>query len=137
MFGPIPLINFIRWIIKLPDNLWNVLHTDIYDGIPYFFAFVWPCFGLDTQRGNKPLFWSSQIIFWIWRCDYHLVQTTKLQQYFQGGVFITTLDLSVFSNIVTTTFFLCLQLRTHQVWNSSHLWNFPPRTSSKWSNHDK
>ena len=32
MFGPPPLITFIRRFIKLTDNLLKVLHTDIYDG---------------------------------------------------------------------------------------------------------
>ena len=39
MFGPPPLINFIRTFLKLPVNLWKVLHTDISDGIPCLFYF--------------------------------------------------------------------------------------------------
>ena len=54
---------------------------------------------------NQPLSWSSQIIFLLWRCDSHLVQTAKLQQYVQNDVIITTLDVSVFPKISTTTIF--------------------------------
>ena len=43
MFGPPPLITFIRQFIKLPDNILNVLHTDISNVKPcllYFFGIV-------------------------------------------------------------------------------------------------
>ena len=69
------------------------------------FLFLRPWFGLDTQRGNRPLSWYSQIFFWLLRCGYHLVQTAKLQQDIQVDVLITLFDLCVFPNIATTTIF--------------------------------
>ena len=105
MFGPYTIINFIRQFIKIPDNIWKILHTDISDGIPLLFVFLWTCFGLDTRRCNQPLYWSYQIIFLLWICDSHIVQTAKLQRYVQNDVVITTLDLFVFTNISTTTIF--------------------------------
>ena len=105
MFGPPPLITFIRQFLNPPDNLWKVFHADISYGIPRLFAFLWPCFGLDTQRGNQTLSWSYLIMFWLWICDYNLVQTTKLQKYVQCYVLITILDIYVFTNITTTTNF--------------------------------
>ena len=136
MSGNLLLITFIRWFFKFPNNLWKVLLNDISDGIPCLFLLIWPCFVLDNQRGNQPLYWSSQLNFWLWRCDSHLVQTIKFQQYVQGDILVTTLDLSVFTHIAKTTF-LCSQLWIHQVLNFPHLWTFPPRTFSKWINHDK
>ena len=82
-----------------------VLLADISYGIPCLFALLWPYFGLDTQRGNQLLPWSFQIIFWLWRCDSHLVQTVNFQRYVQCDILATTLDLSVFPNIATTTIF--------------------------------
>ena len=105
MFGPPPLINFIRQFLKLPDNLWKVFHNDIYYGIPCLFLFLWTCFVIDTHRGSQPLSWSILFISWLWRCDSHLVQTAKLWRDVQGGVLITILDISVFPNIATTTIF--------------------------------
>ena len=105
MFGPPPLITFITQLLKLPNNLWKVLNTDISNGIPCLFVFLWPCFGLETHRGNQPLSWSPPIIFWLWRCDSCLVHNSKLQQYFQGDLLVTTLDLPVFHNIDTNTIF--------------------------------
>ena len=61
IFGPPPLITFIRYFLKLPDNLWRVLLTDIYYGIPCLFSFLWPWLVLETQRGNQTLYWFSQI----------------------------------------------------------------------------
>ena len=105
MFGPPSIISFIRKNLKLSDNIWKVLHTDIYDGIPWLLVFIWTCFGLDTQRGNKPFYWSYQIIFWLWRCDSHLFQTVKIKQDVKGDTIITNLDLYVFPKIETTTIF--------------------------------
>ena len=105
MFGTLLHITLIRQIFELLDNIWKILHTDISNGITWLFLFLWPCMGFDTQRGNKPLSWYSQIIFWIWRCDSHLVHTNKLQQYVQGDVLLTIINLSVFPNIATTTIF--------------------------------
>ena len=47
MFEPPHLIPFIRQFIKLPDNIWNVLHTDICYCIPLLFAFI--CHALDLR----------------------------------------------------------------------------------------
>ena len=69
------------------------------------FVSIWTFIGLDTHRGNQPLYRSSQIIFWLWRCDSHIVQTAKLRRDVQGDVLITILDLFVFPNITTTTKF--------------------------------
>ena len=105
MFGPPPIISFKRKFLKLPDNIWKVLHIDIYDGISCLFVFLWNCFGLETQRINQPLSWYYWILFWLWRCDYHLVHTVKLQWDVQCDVLITTLDIYVFYNIAMTTIF--------------------------------
>ena len=101
MFGPPPLITFINQFLKIPDNIWKVLHTDISNGITCFLVFIWPCFGLESHRDNQTLSWSYCIIFWIWWYGSHSVQTDKLQQDLQGDVLITTLDLYVFPNITT------------------------------------
>ena len=103
MLGTPPLINIIRELVKLPNNLWKVLLTDISDGIPCLFVLLWHCFGLETQRGDQHCSWSSQIILWLQGCDSHIFQTSKFQWNVQGDVLVTTLDISVFTNITTTT----------------------------------
>ena len=103
MFGPLPHITLIIQLFKILDNILNILHTDIINGISYLFVFLWTYIGLETQRGNQPLSWSSLIIFWIWRCDFHLVQNTKFQRDFQSGELITILNLYVFTSIATNT----------------------------------
>ena len=69
----------------------------------YIFGIFRIIFGLGTHRGNQPLSWFSQFNFWLWRCYSHLVHIVKFQLDVQGGILITTLDLSVFPNIATTT----------------------------------
>ena len=49
MFGPLPFITFIRWLLKPPNNLLRVLHTDIYDGIYCLF-----CISLDLFLDLRP-----------------------------------------------------------------------------------
>ena len=105
MFGNLLLITFIRQFFKLLNNIWKVLLPDISDGTPFLFVFVWPYFGLETNRGDQTLSWSFQFFFWIWICHFHLVQTVKFQWYFQGDILVTNLDLPVFPNITTTTNF--------------------------------
>ena len=105
MFGTLLHIILISQLLKLFDNIWKILHTDISNGIPFIFLFFWPYNGLDIQRGNKPLYLSLQVIFWLWRCDFHIVQNTKFQQDVQGDVLLTNLNLSVFPDITTTTIY--------------------------------
>ena len=57
MFAPLPHITRIMQIFKILDNLWKILHTDISNGIPCPFVFLWPYKGLEIQRGNQPLSW--------------------------------------------------------------------------------
>ena len=104
MFGPLPHITRTRKLFKLLDNLWKILHTDISNGIPCLF-FLWHFNVLDTQRGNQPLSRTSLIIFWLWRCDFCLFQTTKFQRYVQGDVLLDILNVPVFPNITTTPLF--------------------------------
>ena len=47
--------QFLKFL-KLPNNLRKVLLTDISDGVPCLFVLVRPCFVLETQRGDQPLF---------------------------------------------------------------------------------
>ena len=63
IFGPILIINFIRWFFKLPNNIWKVLLIDISDGITCLFYISLVLFGLETQRVNQTLSISSQINF--------------------------------------------------------------------------
>ena len=130
MVRPFPLITFIRQFIKLSNNPWKVLLTKIANGIPCLFVFMWPHVGLENQIGNQPLSWFSQFFFWLWRCDFYLVQTIKFQQDVQGDILLATLDLVVFPNIATITMF-----HVNSWEKFTHLWTFPPRTSSKWINH--
>ena len=80
MFRYLLHINLIRKLLQLPNNLWNILQTEIINSIPCLFVFLWPSNGLDYQRGNKPLSWSFLTIFWLWWFDFHIVQTTKIQR---------------------------------------------------------
>ena len=105
MFGHIPHIILIRQLFKWLNNLRNILQTEISNCIPFLFVLIWPSNGLETQRGNQPLSGYSKIIFWIWRCDFYLVETTKIQRYDQGDVLLITIDLHMFPNIATTTIF--------------------------------
>ena len=105
MFGPLTHITLIRHILKLLNNLRNILNTDFSNDKPCLFNIFWPSNGIETQRGNQPLTWSSQIIFWFSRCDFHIVQINKLQRYFEDDVLITVLDIPVFPNITTTIIF--------------------------------
>ena len=96
----------VPWqFFKLFDFIGKVLHADISDGIPCLFVFFRPCFGLERQSGYQPLSWSPQLYFWLWRCGFHLVQTVKLLWYIQGDTLVTTLDLLVLPNFLTTTVF--------------------------------
>ena len=105
MFGPLPHITVIRKLFKLLDNLWNILHNGISNGTTCIFTTLWTYNGLETQRDNQPLSLYSQIIFWIWRCDFHLVQTTKFQRDVQGDVFLAIFDIYLFPKIATTAIF--------------------------------
>ena len=130
MFRTIMHITLIRQDFKTLDNIWKILHTFISNAIPCF-LFPLPYIGIDTQRSNQPMSWSSLILFWFWRCDFHLLQTTKFQRDVQGDVLITIINISVFPNIFNNHNFPCSQVWIHQVWN------FPPIFFSKWSNHVK
>ena len=105
MFLPLCHITLIRQLPRLLNNLRNILQTEISAGISWLFVFLWPFNGLETQRGNQPLSWSSLKILCFWWCDFYLVHNTKIQRDFQGDVLLTILDISVFPNIATTTIF--------------------------------
>ena len=105
MCGPLTRITLIRQLLTFLNNLRNILQTDISNGIPWLFFFLWPSNGLDSHRCNQPLSWYSLIIFWLWRCDYHIVQTTKIQRDVQSDVILTIPDLSVFPTILKNTIF--------------------------------
>ena len=105
MFGTLPHITLIRHLFKSLDNILKILHTDISHFIPFLFDSIWQSNGLENQRDNQPLSWSSLIILFFWRCYFCHVQATKFQIYVQGDVFITTFNLHVFPNISTTTMF--------------------------------
>ena len=105
IFGPLPHTTLIRQILKCFDNIWNILQTDISNVIPWLFVLIWPSDVLDNQRLNKPLSWSSQIIFWLWRCYFYIFQTNKIQKDIQGDVLLTILDLPLFPRIVPTAIF--------------------------------
>ena len=138
MFGDPYQIRYLDNFSKLFDFVGKVLHADIYDGIPCLFVFFRPGFGLESQSGYQPLSWFLQFYFWLWRCCFHLVQIVKLLWdiqnliNIQGDTLVTTLVLLVFPNFATTIVFMFTDS------NKSCLpVNFPPRTSSEWSNHDK
>ena len=105
MFGPLPHMNLKGQLLKLLDNLLNILHTEISNDIPCHFVFLWTSNGLETQIVDQPLSWYSQIIFWFWRCDFHPIRTNKFQRDVQGNVLIAVLDIPVFPNISTITIF--------------------------------
>ena len=65
MFGPIPHITLMRQILKFLDNLRKIPKTDISNGKPCLFNFIWTYNFIGTQSGNQPLSWYSQIIFWL------------------------------------------------------------------------
>ena len=105
VLAPLPCITLIKQILKFLNNLRNILNTDFSNDKTCLFNMFWPSNGIETQRGNQPLTWSSQIIFWFSRCDFHIVQINKLQRYFEDDVLITVLDIPVFPNITTTIIF--------------------------------
>ena len=119
LFLPLPHITLMMQLLKLPDNLWNILHTDISNGIPCTFIFIWPYNGLETQKCNQPLSWSSQIIFWLWRCDFHLVQTTKFQRDVQGDILFTILIYLCFLTLRRSQFFMFTGVKSPSVKFSS------------------
>ena len=80
MFGPLLLIRYFINFLKLLDNLRKVLLTEISDSITWHFLFLWPYFGLETQRGNQPLSWSFQFSFWLWRCDFILSRLSNFDE---------------------------------------------------------
>ena len=61
MFETLPHINLMRQILKFLNNPRNILKTEITNGKPRIFNFLWPYNGRDTQTGNQPLYWSSKI----------------------------------------------------------------------------
>ena len=123
--------NPYKFFFNILDNLWNILHTDISNDIPFLVMFLWPYNGRETQRDNQPLSWSSKIIFWLWRYYFHLVQTKKFQRDVQGDVLLTMPNLLLFPNIVIPTIFHVRICELHQVCT------FPPIMSSNWINHDE
>ena len=60
MFGPITHITLISQLLKLLNNLRNILQTDISNGIPCLFPCLWPSKELDNRRVNQTLYSSSQ-----------------------------------------------------------------------------
>ena len=105
MFWTFPHITLIIQPFELIDNLWKILHTDISNGIPWIFLFLWRSNGIDIQTGNQPLSLYHQKSFWLWRRDFYLVQTTKFQRDAQVDVLLAILYLPMFPNITTTTIF--------------------------------
>ena len=105
MFVPLPHISLIRKILKFLNNIIKILKTDFIYVKPCLFNFLWPSNGIETRRYNETLSWSSQIIFWFWRCNLHLVHITKLQIYVQGDVILTILYIPVCPRIDMTTIF--------------------------------
>ena len=55
MFGDPFHIRYLVNFLKLFDNLRRVLLADISDGIPCFFVFLRPCYGIESQSGYQPL----------------------------------------------------------------------------------
>ena len=47
--------NHVKMFLNAVTRLKVDLLTDISDGIPCLFVFLWTFFGLETQRGNQPL----------------------------------------------------------------------------------
>ena len=104
MIRPLPFITFIRQFFKLPNNLQKVLLTNISDGIPCLFYFCGLNLALKPREVINP-FPDLSNFFWLWRCDFHLVQIVKFQRDVQGDILVTTLDLSMFPNITMTAMF--------------------------------
>ena len=105
MFKHFPHITLKRQLFKLPDNLWNIRHTDISNGITCIFLFPWRSNVLETQRGNQTLSWSSLNCFSSEDVILIFFILPKSQRYVQVGVLPIILDFPVFINIVTTTIF--------------------------------
>ena len=70
-----------------------------------FFLFE-PTLVLRPRKVINLFYWYLQIIFWLWKFDYHILQTTKLQRDIQGDELLTIIYIYVFPNIVTTTIFM-------------------------------
>ena len=111
MFGHIPNITFIR-------------NTEFSNGKISLFNTFLVSNGLETQRGNQPLPWSSQIIFLQWRCDFHILQIITVQRDVQGDVLPTILDLYVFLTLQQPKFSLltCANFPSHNVFQVEQLW---------------
>ena len=105
VFGPLTHRTLMRQILKLLNNIRNILKSNISNAKLCLLKFLWPSNGLETQRGNQPLDWYSKIIFWFWRYYFHLVKTTKFQRDVQGDVLLTIIDLPLFPKIVMSTSF--------------------------------
>ena len=93
-------ITYISWILKLLDQLTEILISNISNGNPC--PFVWN-FGPDIHRSSQPLTLSSQIITWFWRVEFPLFQTINIQINAQGDLLLLVLNFPVFPNIAHST----------------------------------
>ena len=96
-------ITYIRRTIKLLEQLPELLISNISNGKPCF-LFSWP-FSPEIQRGIHPLTWSPYVIFWLWRGEFHIVQTIKIIRDIQYNVLLAIIDLPMFPNSATYTTF--------------------------------
>ena len=92
------------WILKILEQLPGVLVINIRNGKPFLLFIVLPCVP-ESQRGIHLLTWSSHMIFLLLKCEFPLVHTIKLRRYVQDNVFLTLLDIPLFTNIVPSTNF--------------------------------
>ena len=106
LFGPLPHITLIRQLLRFLNNLLDILHTDISNGIPCLFVILRPSNNLETQRGHQPLSWYSPMIFWFWIFYFYPLQSTKIQRDVQGDVILTVLDIPVFLTLRLPYFFM-------------------------------
>ena len=104
MFGPIPHITLIR---QFSNFLIIFERYFILTLVMAYLAFspLWPFNVIQMHKGNQPLSWSSQIIFWLQRYDFYLVHTAKFQRDVQCDILTTILNIPMFTNIKTTTIF--------------------------------
>ena len=70
MFGPLTHITLIIRLLKFLDNLWNILQTDISNGIPWIFVLLWSSIGLGTHIVNQSLY-ILVLEMWFSSCPYY------------------------------------------------------------------
>ena len=132
MFRPLHLITFKRLFFKVPNNLWKVLLTEIFDGIPWLLYFCGLSFPLKPREVINPFpdiynstIASEDVIFIFFK----LTNSNDISNVTYSSLPLISL---CFLTLIQPHLFMFAAEKQFP-----HIWNIPPRTSSHHRDRDK